>query len=300
MHTTARPVKRKYIVFIIALIAVVGAVVLMVRTMKRRVNYTQEELQSLWDNASYYDVFTKSGILLETYPLDPYLLTLRGFSAYQLAIAQINSSDMLTFIDSSIWSLRKALLIKNDNAAEYVLGKAYYYKGQSFADLAVKFLEQASSGGSNAPDIPEFLGILYAQLRDFKKSTAAFSQSLNITRNAEYSSDRVLLSIARSYLELEEWDSAQNYLNRCIDISKDSNAISRAHFLLGTIFEKTGDAARASGHFLAAIEIGGENADAHYHLGEVYAAQDIAKARAEWRRALQIDPGHQQARERIN
>jgi Tfp pilus assembly protein PilF len=49
------------------------------------------------------------------------------------------------------------------------------------------------------------------------------------------------------------------------------------------------------------MEEGGENAEAHFQLGELYAGGgDSTRARAEWRRAVRIDPAHGPARTRLN
>ncbi|MDR0497949.1 MAG: tetratricopeptide repeat protein [Treponema sp.] len=49
------------------------------------------------------------------------------------------------------------------------------------------------------------------------------------------------------------------------------------------------------------LEENHENADAHYQLGELYAMEgDTTRARAEWRRALRLDPTHGPARGRLN
>jgi tetratricopeptide (TPR) repeat protein len=265
-----------------------------------------------WENGLYDRVFSDSGAALATKPADYFLLTLRGFSAYQLGIAQINNYDTLSYIDACIWSLRKALLLKNsrnDGRVYYVLGKAYYYKGGGYADLAVFYLEKARELAYRAGDIPEYLGLAYAALRDYRSSVAAFSQALEPPRaeggeanasGAFYPSDMLLLSIARSYMALEDPASALPYLLRCIDISRDLKSRVAARLLAAEIFGKNGDAGKAEAQYAAVLEEAGDNAEAHYQLGELYAAGgDAARARAEWRRAVWIDPAHGGARKRL-
>jgi tetratricopeptide (TPR) repeat protein len=237
--------------------------------------------------------------MLKEKPLDSFLLTIHGFSSYQLAVAQINSYDMLSYIDESIWSLRKALLFREnstDGRIFYVLGKAYFYKGHGYADLAVNYLEKARAAMYMAADIPEYLGLAYASIKDFRKSVSAFTLALT-----GEPSDVLLLSIARSYLALQEDESAKAYLVRSLEISKDSKTIAASRLLLGTILAKEGDVSGAEKEFLKVIEESGENADARYQLGELYAlGGDPTRARAEWRRALRINPTHGPARSRLN
>ncbi|GHU02826.1 hypothetical protein FACS1894147_05600 [Spirochaetia bacterium] len=263
------------------------------------------KLQDLWAEGDYRQIFSSSRMALESKPMDYFLLVMNGFSAYQLAVAQIDSSDVQAYIDACIWSLRKALLLREgDGRVYYVLGKAYYYKGTGYADLAVSYLEKARSLEYLAGDIPEYLGLSYASLRDYRGSVAAFTQSLFPAENsgeAGEASDVLLLAIARSYAELGEYDSARAYLLRCIDSSLDYNTINTAHLLLGNVLKDAGDTAGAEAQYLAIIAESGENAEAHFRLGELYFDQkDEIRARAEWRRAERINPAHAGARARLN
>jgi tetratricopeptide (TPR) repeat protein len=254
---------------------------------------------------AFAEVYKLSAEQLAQKPLDFFLLTIHGFSAYQLAIAQINNSSMLNYINNSIWSLRKAMLLNegtNDGRVFYVLGKAYYYKGVGYEELTIKYLEKARKSAFNARDIPEYLGLAYASVRDYRSSIAAFSLALNPAREDKLSfpSDALLLSIASSYIALGEVESAMTYLILCIETSRDSNMISAARLDLAQILIGKADFAGAEALYNMIIEEGG-NADAHYYLGELYNARgEVIRARAEWRRAIQVDPGHTQARSRLN
>ncbi|MDR2103666.1 MAG: tetratricopeptide repeat protein [Treponema sp.] len=281
---------------------------------RNRLGNERRELLELWEKGSYEQTFAISGEELFKKPMDYFFLTLHGFSAYQLAIAQINSFDTLTFIDSCIWSLRKALLTRvaeDDGRVYYVLGKAYYYKGTAYAELAVKFLEKARSASYQARDIPEYLGLAYAAIHDYRSSVAAFTLALEPSQETpvqgpgegenSYPSDILLLAIARSYIALDEPDAAKAYLVRCVDLSRDFDTIVAARLLLGGIFSKAGDVEGAEAQYMTILDEGGENAEAHYQLGELYAAAgDPTRARAEWRRAVRIDPAHGPARIRLN
>ncbi|GHT95035.1 hypothetical protein FACS1894141_2890 [Spirochaetia bacterium] len=269
----------------------------------------KKELIQLWEDGSYDLVFNLTRERLAGKPMDYSLLVLHGFASYQLAVAQINSFDTLTYIDECIWSLRKALLSKEgprDLRIHYVLGKAYYNKGQGYADLAVKFLEEARDGAYSAGDIPEYLGLAYAAIHDYRSSVEAFSQALNPQPGGTVQletgpSDRFLLAIANSYIELDEPDAAKAYLVRCVETSRDSNAVTAARLILGSIQGKAGDTKGAEAQYLAILEEVGEHAEAYFQLGELYAAGgDTTRARAEWRRAVRIDPAHAGARARLN
>jgi len=266
----------------------------------------RKEILRLWEAGSYEEVYGRSQTDLDSRPLDYFLLTMHGFSAYQLGVSQINSLNAQRYFDDCLWALRKALLLKNaahDGRLYYVLGKAYNYKGESYADLAVKYLERARDLSYNAADIPEYLGLAYAAMGDYRGSVAAFAEAL--VAQAGGVDDRppsiLLLSIARSYLALEEFEQARAYLQRCIDVSPDSRNILAARLLLSEVLRKLGDNDGARQQLEIILAEAGENAEAHYRLGELYASQgDTTRARAEWRLALRADPAHPEARKRLS
>ena len=328
---------RKRVIYIIIGAAVIGALgaglMMALRGQRARRGSETQELAQIWEEQAYNRAFELSAARLAENPMDYTALVLYGFSAYQLAVAQINNFDTLAYIDDCIWSLRKALLCKEgaeggDPRIYYVLGKAYYYKGGSYADLAVRYLEAARDGGYAAGDIPEYLGLAYAAIHDYRSSVAAFSLALNsaaaegaesgeapsepggaysldIVYGQTYAgkppSDLVLLAIARSYAALEEFDAARAYLVRCLETSKDVSKRIAARLLLGKMLVKTGDFSGAEGQYLAILEEDGEHAEAHFQMGELYAAAgDDTRARAGWRRAWRINPGHEGARARLN
>jgi tetratricopeptide (TPR) repeat protein len=293
-------------VFVFALFLASAAILALV-TLRNRRDKAGKEMFALWEAGAYADAFEFSGLELIARPLDYLALTINGFSAYQLGIAQINSSDTLAYIDRCIWSLRKALLSRrpsNTGEIYYVLGKAYYHKGPAFADLAVYFLEQARALSFTARDLCEFLGLSYASIRDYRSSIAAFAQVLEPAEPGN--SDLLLISIARSYMALgRDQDGtlapAKPYLLRCIDTSRDSAAITTARLLYAEILLEEGNAGEAEAQYQLIVDETGGNAEAYYQLGELYAARgDIARARAEWRRAVRLDPVHKKARLRLN
>ena len=266
----------------------------------------REALQALWESEAFEKTYAESRERLKQTPLDFFLLTLRGFSAYQLAVAQINTFDTINYLNDCIWSLRKALLLgegQTDGRLFYVLGKAYYDKGPEYADLAVNYLEKARKLDFEARDIPQYLGLAYAAIRDYRSSVMAFTMALNPYENeaGEFWSDSLLLAIANSYLALGETDLAQGYLYRCVETSRDSKSITAARLLLGGIMSAKGDSDGAETQYRMILSESGENADAHFYLGELYAAAgDSTRARAEWRTAVRVDPAHRPARIRLN
>ncbi len=284
---------------------ITAAIILVSRAGGNSANNTTQELLRAWNVHDYESAYQISKDALNDKPVDYFLLTTSGFSAYQLGISQINNQNTLFYIDESIRSLRKALLNKKsfknniqDARVYYVLGKAYNYKGDEYSDLAIKYLEMADNLSYEAEDIPEYLGLAYASAGDYRSSVEAFSRAF---KQNKAPTDNLLLSIARSYIAMEDYDLAHAYLNRCIDNSPDSKTVNLARQLSAEIYIKTNDFEKAEEQYLSIIETIGENAEVRYLLGELFLLKgDTTRARAEWRTAYRQDPANTKVRARLN
>ena len=310
-------IRRRRLIFSVVALAVAGVVTTAAIQIAGRfagaARGERRELLRLWEEGSYDEIYRRSQTALVSRPMDYFLLTMHGFSAYQLGVSQINNLNAQRYFDDCVWALRKALLLKdsaNDGRLYYVLGKAYNYKGESYADLSVKYLEKARGLLYNAADIPEYLGLAYAAIGDYRNSVTAFAEALMVQGTSGLSNESplgerpsglLLLFIARSYFALDEFEQAQAYLQRCIELSPDSRTVLSARLLLSDVLRNTGDNNGARLQLIEILGETGENAEAHFQLGELYALQgDAARARAEWRLALRADPAHQKARTRLS
>ena len=292
----------RIILIFLAVALIAGIPLFIIAGIQNRKGIERRQLLREWEAGAYDTVYALSQDILADKPMDYFMLTIHGFSAYQLGISQINNTDTLHYIDQCIWALRKAILLKEaatDGKVYYVLGKAYYYKGDDFSDLAIAYLEKALELSYDVSDIPEYLGLSYAAAGDYRSSVEAFSHALNPVDKEP--SDKLLLAIARSYKELEEYETARAYLMRCLEISKDSNSLIKARLLLAEIYIRAGDFSEAEKLYLAIIESSGDNTEAYYQLGELYARKgDLTQARAYWRLSLRADPANQKARARLS
>ncbi|MCL2761632.1 MAG: tetratricopeptide repeat protein [Treponema sp.] len=317
-----RYIRRKRLLFSVVILAIAGIVTAASIHRAGRsaaaVRGERRELLRLWEAGNLDEVYNLSQAALVSRQMDYFLLTMHGFSAYQLGISQINSLNAAKYFEDCVWALRKAALLKegaSDGRLYYVLGKAYNYKGESYADLSIKYLEKARGLSFRAADIPEYLGLAYAEIGDYRSSVAAFAEALdpraaldpgltgthNQGERNRALSGPLLLAIARSYFALGELDQAQAYLRHCIDVSPDSRTRLAARLLLAEVLRKANDINGARKQLLDIIEETGENAEARYQLGELYVLQgDTVRARAEWRLARQADPAHVGARARLS
>ncbi|MCL2809702.1 MAG: tetratricopeptide repeat protein [Treponema sp.] len=285
----------------VLIVIIAGVSILIVSQFRNSLKNERRDILQVWNEGNYELVYEMSKNALLENPLDYFLLTIHGFSTYQVGISQINNQNMLKFINECIFSLRKALLHKEsarDGRVYYVLGKAYGNKGNEYADLAVKYLEIANNLSYNAADISEYLGLAYAAYGDFRKSVEALSNSFV---PGVPPSDTLLLSIARSYMAMEEYNMAFTYLQHCVDISPDTKSVDISRLMLAEIYMINGDFDNAEEQFLSIINNSGENAEVRFQLGELYNLKgETTRARSEWRTAYRLDPSHARARARLN
>ena len=88
---------------------------------------------------------------------------------------------------------------------------------------------------------------------------------------------------------------------RVRDLTKNEDLILRTSFLLGEIFVEENDLEAAEKEFRSILQKNENSADAHYGLGVLYEKQgDNAKARAQWRRVLRIQPNHEGALKKMS
>lgn len=278
------------------------------RFFHKRVNsgnsvYALERMWNDGNNPDYLSVYETSKAILQENPFNNTALTYRGYSAFFLAVSQLDTTVAQDYLDDAINNIRLALLSARRSLVpqlEYMLGKTYFYKNTItsyyYSDLVVKYLTKAQDDGYKADDIAEYLGLSYASLGMTMESIASFTEALLVRE-----SDTLLLSIAEQYNKAGQNSAASQYLFRIINDSENDDIIVRSRILLGNIYveeEKFNDAQK---EFETVIEKNDNSSDAHYGLGLVYEGQgDLFRARAEWRRALRIQVNHPGALQKLS
>ena len=252
-----------------------------------------------WDNKDYAAVYAKTAQILERRPMDGTALALHGFAAYYLFAEQTDVSAGAEYLTAAVVHLRRArYLIKETDIPKiaYILGKAYYQQGYYYADLAVKYLDEAYTGGITASDLPEFRGMAASLLGDTDKALEAFTQALALNP-----SDLILYVVAENYKKKGDIQNAQLYLFETIKKTNDAVLEVRCRNQLGLLFLEENKYAEALEQFKRVLEKDINSADAHYGIGLVYEKQgDIIKARYEWRQAIRLNPIHTETRAKLN
>ena len=252
-----------------------------------------------WENKDYAGVYAETAQILEKRPMDGTALALHGFAAYYLFAEQTDLSIGADYLTAAVVHLRRALYLTKDKdipKIAYVLGKAYYQQGYYYADLAVKYLDEAYAGGIEASDLSEFRGMAASLLGDTDKAIEAFTQAL-----ATNPSDFVLYAVAENYKKKGDIPNAKLYLFETIKKTGDAVLEVRCRNQLGLLFLEENKPEEALAQFKLVLEKDVNSADAHYGIGLIHEMQgDMIKARYEWRSAIRLNPIHAETRAKLN
>lgn len=264
---------------------------------------SETKVKAQWKKYDYQGVFDTTSVLFEKKILNNTVLTYRGYAAFKLATSSLDANDSQFYINECIKCLRIALMNAKPKTVpqiKYVLGKAYFQKNiicsyYYYADLVVKYLEEARALGYKADDIPELLGISYGDLGMPHESIASFCDALLVRE-----SDFLLLSIAKQYYKLKQLSAAKQYLFQITSRANDDSILLESQTLLGKIYLEEENIDEAKVMFEAVLSKNENSADAHYGLGVVYEKSgDLVKARAEWRKTTKIDSNYEEALKKV-
>lgn len=264
---------------------------------------TVTRLQIVWSEKDYAGVYNTSDKLLEKNPLNNTALTYHGYSAFYIGVSETDPTIAQSYIDESIRSLRLALMSAKEKTApqiKYMLGKAYFYKNiiccyHYYADLVVKYLEEAIAEGYSSDDIPELLGLSYGQLGMPYDSIKSFSDALLIRE-----SDFLLFNIAKEYYAQGQISAAKQYLYQVTSKACDDALLLKSQNLLAKIYMEEDKIDEARELYEQILDKDQNSAEAHYGLGLVYELSgDAVKARAEYRKCLKIDSTFDEAVKKV-
>ena len=302
--------KNKFVIRILLCLLIVVAITVLAVFVYKFIHskvHNSNTIAALTDNWEKYDyqrVYEISTAILADKPLNTTARIFHGYSSFFLAVSQTDNSVTESYLKDALKSLRIALQNAGEDKRgqlEYMLGRTYFYKDvssnyQYYADLAIKYLLLSQEHGYSSDDIAECLGLSYAALGETQKSIEAFGEALLVRE-----SDTLLLAIAEQYYKIGNMANAKAYLFRVRDITKNEDLILRTSFLLGEIFVEENELEAAEKEFRSILQKNENSADAHYGLGVLYEKQgENAKARAQWRRVLRIQPNHEGALKKMS
>jgi len=259
---------------------------------------SKQQVLADWGTKKWDVVRSESLAALSSHPLDAFYLSFRGLASFYKGMDLPDGEDKSALVDEAIISLRKALASGGQMPkaqVEYVLGKAYFDKGDSYFDEAVKYLELSIAAGYLAADSREYLALAYSGLGDTGGAIRNFEAAMLKNR-----SDLLLIAAAKAYVDANAGVKAEALLLEVLANGNDDLAKENGRFMLGEIYKARGENAKAEEQYLLILNKNPASAEAHYRLGLVYQNRgDPIKARAEWRKAVSIDPMHAAARQKL-
>ena len=258
-----------------------------------------KEISEDWKSLSYNSVYLKSEIILKDDPFNAEALAFRGFSSYYIYISEPEEAgNIATYLENTIISLRQAMYFikeKDMGKLSYILGKAYYQKGEYYADLALKYLSIAEESNLDFVDLHEFKGMAYLLLGEEEAAISSFTLALK-----ETPSPLLLYILGETYMKISDFQNAKQYFFETISKTKDELLQLKCRYYIGSILFDEGEFEKAKDEFTAILEKDDSSSDAHYGLGLVLEQQgQLVKARSEWRKALKINPSHEKTREKL-
>lgn len=286
--------KIKPIIIVLLSLLIVGGVVFGILRLvpdKKEQTMSSADVYELWDQQKYEEVNVYCENALLENPMNITALTLNGFSYFYRGIAKFTLEDQLSLFDKSITNLRKAHAVESNPyraQIEYVLGKVYYNKGKYYADLAIHYLESALNHEYDAIDTYEYLGLAYHSIGNYKRAL----EYLLLAKQTN-PSDMLYLAIGQTYVISKDYANAESFLKNAILETKDQNVAQKGYSLLGQLYFDQSNFEMAIQQYEQIIKINPRSADAYYHLGVIYdTIAETIRARAQWRKALEIEPTH--------
>jgi tetratricopeptide (TPR) repeat protein len=293
------------IVILAALLVAVGAIVYFGKNSpssgKSGAVASKPAVLAAWRAKNWDVVLSSCSSSLSVVPLDAFYLGFSGLASFYKGVELPEGEERSALMDQTVTAIRKALVPGAHGGSlpkadlEYVLGKAYYNKGEAYWDETVKYLEASIKDGYVGEDSREYLAVAYAGLGNNQKAIDNFNAAL-----ARKKSDLLLIAAARAYVNAGQNDRAESLLLEALSQSSDVLAREKGRFILADIYNGRGEVAKAKDQLNLVIAENPDSADAHYQLGLVYQKEgDPIHARAEWRRAVSIDPMHAAARQKL-
>lgn len=263
------------------------------RLFRQRSENTGEviSISALWDDGRYGEVAAIAESRLLSDPMDHDALLFAGYARFFLAISRLSAAERNADLNASIGYLR---LLKargdtpNPERVDYVLGKAYLYKGTFWADLAVGYLKASLDAGYEASDIYEHLGRAHSELGQRARALEWYE-----TAARSNPTDRLLITLGEEAFTLGSYDRAAEYYRMAIDATRDESLEKRGLSQLGQLYYDVGNYTTARGVLESLVEMEPGNENYQFLLGEIYHELGMtAEARRAWHAAARINPRH--------
>jgi len=156
-------------------------------------------------------------------------------------------------------------------------------------DIAQKLYNQVLRIKPNHSQAHNNLGVIFNQLREFKKAKDCFEQAIAI--NPSYVDAHN--NLGNIFKELGEHQKAKDCYVKAIELNPN---YAEAHYNLGNVFKDSENLQKAKDCYVKAIELNPNYAEAHYNLGVIFKALgEHQKAKSCYEKAIKINPNYTNA-----
>jgi len=191
-------------------------------------------------------------------------------------------------------------LEKDPTAAEayYMLALVFKSMGRfDEAAKAVEDLQRVVEDDLGSAEAHYVLALALESVGRFDEAVRAYQTSADLNPNLAAPH----FNLAVIYKAEGKWDLQEAELKRAIELEPE---FTGAHFLLADLYYAQNRLEEALAEFQRVIEIGAvgtaELVTAYLRSGDIYARlQDWERAREAWDAALRVDPGNEEAKERL-
>jgi tetratricopeptide (TPR) repeat protein len=211
------------------------------------------------------------------------------FSKYRIAIPT-NSGDSIDPAVAETLPQGQSL----SKEAEDHFKKGHEFLKEKDWDGALKEFDLAAKSSPNSP-IPQYwIGMTYFYKHETERAIAKFKKVLEL----EPKNYHALAMIGKILsFNKEKLDDAADYLKKALQINPD---YADAKFDLGRVYALKGDTNLALGEFASIFMSEPRYAFYHYEVGRIFESMKaFDRAKQEYSRALQLDPGMSNAKEAL-
>lgn len=292
-----------FVIIIVSIsIAILSFSVIFIKRLNNETTHKNElksSYKKLFVQKNYLELIEKMDKELINTPFTAEFLIYRGYSYFFLGEDEKNLEKRNKYFTLALIDLRKSVAIgvNNDNIANlyFCIGKIYYYFGEAYYKFSIEYLKKSLSFGNNRKDLFYILGLNYSYLGNYDDAINVFLESLKIEEN-----DLVLLAVAISYYKKSDLENAKIWFLKVIKNTKEPKIKERSFELLGEILFEQKKYDESQKYFDEVINLNENNSNAYFYKGEMYFIENNqVKARAFWRKTLEIDPSHIRALKRI-
>ncbi|UCB47056.1 MAG: tetratricopeptide repeat protein [Spirochaetota bacterium] len=239
-----------------------------------------------------YNIVVHEGLpYLVKSPYNARLLRYIG-EAYYYISSDLTGNEKEESVERAIFYIRKGIVLSNFDdvltKSYYILGMAYFRKGEQNYELATQYLGLALENGYEDDTIFEIMGYCYYKLGVLDEAIKYLEKTVALTDK-----DVGHLFLAYAYKDKGMYESAVQELNNLVNKTSDHAILEEAYEALAWIDFQEERYEQARAHLYMVLELNEKSAEAYFLLGNIHEIEgDMISARKEWRRVLSIDPKH--------